>query len=110
MATHCYRRQVREVINPNTVVSLALEQGFNAFLPVYDGGIDFILYRDRRPYGSRPGTTQSRSIPIRGSRPSSLALGCEGFGFIIATSDHPPNLSSALADIVFLICRHPKVG
>jgi hypothetical protein len=35
-----------EVINRNTVVSLALEQGFNAFLPVYDGGIDFILYRE----------------------------------------------------------------
>ena len=31
-----YRSQVREVINRNTVVSLALDQGFNAFLPVYD--------------------------------------------------------------------------
>ena len=41
-----YRDQVREVINRNTVVSLALERGFNAFLPVYDGGIDFILYRE----------------------------------------------------------------
>jgi hypothetical protein len=41
-----YRSQVREVINRNTVISLALEQGFNAFLPVYDGGIDFILYRE----------------------------------------------------------------
>jgi hypothetical protein len=41
-----YRSQVREVINRNTVVSLALEQGFNAFLPVYDGGVDFILYRE----------------------------------------------------------------
>jgi len=41
-----YRTQVREVINRNIVVSLALEQGFNAFLPVYDGGIDFILYRE----------------------------------------------------------------
>jgi hypothetical protein len=38
--------QIREVINRNVVVSLALEQGFNAFLPVYDGGIDFILYRE----------------------------------------------------------------
>jgi hypothetical protein len=27
-------------------VSLALEQGFNAFLPVYYGGVDFILYRE----------------------------------------------------------------
>jgi hypothetical protein len=41
-----YRSQVREVINRNTVVSLALEQGFNAYLPVYDGGVDFILYRE----------------------------------------------------------------
>ena len=38
--------QVREVINRNIVISLALEQGFNAFLPVYDGGMDFILYRE----------------------------------------------------------------
>ena len=41
-----YRSQVREVINRNIVVSLALEQGFNAFLPVYDGGVDFVLYRE----------------------------------------------------------------
>lgn len=41
-----YRSQVREVINRNIVVSLALEQGFNAFVPVYDGGVDFILYRE----------------------------------------------------------------
>lgn len=41
-----YRTQVREVINRNTVVSLALDKGFNAFLPVYDGGVDFILYRE----------------------------------------------------------------
>jgi hypothetical protein len=27
-------------------VSLALEQGYNAFLPVYDGGVDFVLYRE----------------------------------------------------------------
>lgn len=41
-----YQSQVREVINRNTVISLMLEQGFNAFLPVYDGGIDFILHRE----------------------------------------------------------------
>jgi hypothetical protein len=41
-----YRSQVCEVINRNVVVSLALEQSFNAFLPVYDGGVDFILYRE----------------------------------------------------------------
>jgi len=41
-----YRSQVIEVINRNTVVSLALDQGYNAYLPVYDGGVDFILYRE----------------------------------------------------------------
>jgi hypothetical protein len=41
-----YRSQVKEVINRNTVASLALAQGFNVFLPVYDGGVDFILYRE----------------------------------------------------------------
>jgi len=41
-----YRSQVREVINRNIVVSLALAQGFNAFLPVYDSGVDFILYQE----------------------------------------------------------------
>ena len=38
-----YRSQIREVINRNALVSLALANGYNAFLPVYDGGIDFIL-------------------------------------------------------------------
>lgn len=41
-----YRSQVREVINRNALVSLALEAGYNAYLPVYDGGVDFILYRE----------------------------------------------------------------
>lgn len=41
-----YRSQVREVINRNSLVSLALANGYNAFLPVYDGGIDFILYNE----------------------------------------------------------------
>ena len=41
-----FRAQIREVINRNTVVSLAMEKGFNAYLPVYDGGVDFILYRE----------------------------------------------------------------
>jgi hypothetical protein len=41
-----YRTQVLEVINRNTIVSLAFEQGFNIFLPVYDGGIDFIFYHE----------------------------------------------------------------
>lgn len=41
-----FHSQIREVINRNTIVSLALEKGFNAYLPVYDGGVDFILYRE----------------------------------------------------------------
>ncbi len=41
-----YRSQAREVINRNTVVSLAMDKGFNAFLPAYDGGVDFILYHE----------------------------------------------------------------
>ncbi len=41
-----FRSQVREVINRNALVSLALAKGFNAFLPVYDGGVDFILYNE----------------------------------------------------------------
>lgn len=41
-----YRSQIREVINRNALVSLALAKGYNAFLPVYDGGIDFILYNE----------------------------------------------------------------
>ena len=32
-----FRSQVREVVNRNTVVSLALEQGFNAFFPSMTG-------------------------------------------------------------------------
>ena len=39
--------QITEVINRNTFVSLALADGFNAFLPVFDGGVDFILYREK---------------------------------------------------------------
>ena len=42
-----YQSQVREVINRNIVISPALAQGFNVFLTgVYDGGVDFILYRE----------------------------------------------------------------
>lgn len=41
-----YQSQIREVINRNALVSLALANGYNAFLPVYDGGIDFILYNE----------------------------------------------------------------
>jgi hypothetical protein len=43
--------QTKEVINRNFVVSLAIEKGFNVFLPVYDGGVDFILYREGDRHG-----------------------------------------------------------
>jgi len=33
-----------EVINRNALVTVALNQGNNAFLPVYDNGIDLILH------------------------------------------------------------------
>ncbi len=41
-----FRTQVTEVINRNALVTLALERGYNAFLPVFDGGIDFVLYSE----------------------------------------------------------------
>ncbi len=41
-----YRTQITEVINRNALVTLALQNGYNAFLPVYDRGVDFILYRE----------------------------------------------------------------
>ncbi len=33
-----------EVINRHRLISHAIEKGFNAFLPVYDDGIDLILH------------------------------------------------------------------
>jgi hypothetical protein len=41
-----YRSHVRDVSNRNTAVRPELERGFNAFLPVYDGGVHFVLYRE----------------------------------------------------------------
>ncbi len=43
-----FRSQVREVINRNAFISLALEQGYNVFLPVYDDGVDFILHSEEK--------------------------------------------------------------
>lgn len=40
------RAEVIEVINRNALVSIALAQGYVAFLPVYDPGIDLILYSE----------------------------------------------------------------
>ena len=60
-----HRTQVREVINRNVVVSLALEQGFNAYLPVYDDGVDFILHPEAQP--GRPETaTDTRKVQLKG--------------------------------------------
>jgi hypothetical protein len=57
-----HRSQIREVINRNTVVNLALEYGFNAFLPVYDGGVDFVpRTRWARPQGSAQESLDNRT-------------------------------------------------
>jgi hypothetical protein len=36
-----------EVVNRNALVTVALSQGYNAYLPVYDNGIDLILHNER---------------------------------------------------------------
>ena len=41
-----FRSQVAEVINRNLLVTELLKIGFNAYLPVYDRGVDLIAYRD----------------------------------------------------------------
>jgi hypothetical protein len=38
--------QAVEVINRNALVTVALNQGYNAYLPVYDHGIDLILHSE----------------------------------------------------------------
>jgi hypothetical protein len=35
-----------EVVNRNALVTVALNQGYNAYLPVYDNGIDLILHNE----------------------------------------------------------------
>jgi hypothetical protein len=35
-----------EVVNRNALVTVALNQGYNAYLPVYDNGIDLILLNE----------------------------------------------------------------
>ena len=60
-----FRAQVREVINRNVVVSLALQQGFNAYLPVYDGGVDSILHREAQP-GRSETSTDTRKVQLKG--------------------------------------------
>ncbi|PTQ12103.1 hypothetical protein CLG96_05930 [Sphingomonas oleivorans] len=41
-----FRGEVIEVINRNALISLALTRGYVAYLPVYDPGIDLILYSE----------------------------------------------------------------
>ena len=42
-----YRSQMRGAINRNTVASLALERGYDVYLPVHAGGVDLVLlHRD----------------------------------------------------------------
>lgn len=41
-----FNAQVREVINRNALVNELLALGFNAYLPVYDRGVDLVAYRD----------------------------------------------------------------
>jgi hypothetical protein len=42
-----FRPQIAEVINRNKFTNLALEQGYNVYLPVYDRGVDFIVYHEK---------------------------------------------------------------
>ena len=35
-----------EVVNRNALVTVALNQGYNAYLPVYDNGIDLVLLNE----------------------------------------------------------------
>ena len=59
-----FRAQIREVINRNTVVSLAMEKGFNAYLPVYEP-----------PSQSRSGLVpQPRDTTTHPQRPQSPAI------------------------------------
>ena len=41
-----FSAQVKEVINRNALVNELLTLGFNAYLPVYDCGVDLVAYRD----------------------------------------------------------------
>jgi len=46
MAQGRFASQIQEVINRNLLVSELLQHGFNAYLPVYDRGIDLIALRE----------------------------------------------------------------
>lgn len=57
-----FRSQITEVINRQRLIAIALERGYNAFLPVYDGGIDFILYRE----DGAGGPADLRKVQLKG--------------------------------------------
>ena len=41
-----FQAQMKEVINRNLLVSELIRLGYNAYLPVYDRGVDLIAYRN----------------------------------------------------------------
>lgn len=47
-----------EVVNRNALVTVALNQGYNAYLPVYDNGIDLILPNE--------GSGDTRLVQLKG--------------------------------------------
>ncbi len=51
-ATHKPSGQVIEVINRQRLIAIAMERGYNVFLPLYDDGIDLILCREDGKGGS----------------------------------------------------------
>jgi hypothetical protein len=63
-----------EVVNRNALVTVALNRGYNAYLPVYDNGIDLILHNeasgDTSLSNSRGGgrSTANISVATFGSR------------------------------------------
>lgn len=57
-----FRSQITEVINRQRLTAIALERGYNAFNPVFDGGIDFILYRE----DGAGGPADLRKVQLKG--------------------------------------------
>ena len=57
-----FQSQITEVINRQRLIAIALERGYNAFLPVYDGGIDFILYRE----DGKGGPADLKKVQLKG--------------------------------------------
>ena len=55
-----------EVVNRNALVTVALNHGYNAYLPVYDNGIDLILLNEA--------TGDTRLVQLKGRWTESVAL------------------------------------